>query len=94
MSEGRHMPKYENRLSLGNLLIALQLGAMLVGGGVVYANMTNALSAGETDRKRIDERVQDQEARLRVLEHTVTSSLARIEAQLSVMAATGGEGGR
>jgi cell division protein FtsL len=79
------VPKFENTLSLGNLLIALQLAGMLVALGVVWGNTAGALSAASDDRATIKAQAADQEARIRVLERDVTSGLARIETQLRVL---------
>ena len=79
---GCALPRFENSLSLGNLLIALQLAGMLIGLGVVYGTTAGALTAASEDRQMIKLQAADQEARIRVLERDVTAGLARIEVQL------------
>lgn len=79
------VPKFENTLSLGNLLIALQLAGMLIALGVVWGNTAGALAMAAEDRASIKAQAADQEARIRVLERDVTSGLARIETQLRVL---------
>ena len=79
------VPRFENKLSLGNLLIALQLAAMLVGLGIVWGNTTGALALATEDRAAIKVQAADQEARIRVLERDVTAGLARIETQIRIL---------
>lgn len=67
------MPEIDRRVSLGNLLtIAALLIPALMAWGALQAQSTSQ-----------SEQLQDHEQRIRILENTLTGSLARIDARLS-----------
>lgn len=67
------MPKIENRITLGNIISVI---TMLIAVLAAFITMQNQTSAhGKT--------LDDHEQRVRVLENTLTGSLARIDARLS-----------
>lgn len=67
------MPEIDRRISLGNLLT---VAALLIPGLFAFATVQAATSSHA-------EQLRDHEARIRTIENTVTSGLARIDARLA-----------
>lgn len=70
------MPKVENRITLGNVLIFLQLCVFLIAGGSVW-------SQAQAELKQARDDIQDHETRLRTIEARVLSGLASIDGRLA-----------
>lgn len=69
------MPKVEGRITLGNVLIIVQLLLMIWAASAAYSSLRSAVaSAGET--------VVDHEHRIRSLEQMALDRLGRIEQRL------------
>lgn len=79
------MPKFENTLSLGNILIVIQLVVMLFAVGTVWGTTTGAITAAAEDRAIMKAQTADQEARIRVLEREIAAGLSRIETELRTL---------
>ena len=76
------MPRIENKITIGNVLIIAQLLLMIWAAAVAYTTLTQAVAQAA-------EEVQDHEARLRFLEGKVSEQLSRIDERLKRM-----EGGK
>lgn len=69
------MPEIDKRISLGNII---QIGTFLVVFAIAYARLNAASEAASVD-------LVDHEARIRTLEGTVASTLARIDERLATI---------
>lgn len=69
------MPKIEQRWTLGNIIIIVQLALFGVAGVAGYTTLTNKVEAGVTV-------LTDHEVRIRALENRVMDQLGRIETRL------------
>lgn len=75
-------PKYQPTVSLGNLLIALQLLLIFVGGGAVWGTTAGKMSELQAQTADQETRMRAQDDRLRTLERDISDRLARIETLL------------
>lgn len=66
------MPEIDSRISLGNVIT---LVVLLVTGLLAFSSVQGQTSAH-------GEQIRDHEARIRILENTLTGSLSRIDARL------------
>ena len=67
------MPEIDKRISLGNIVTIV---ALLVPGLLAFASV-------QAQTQNHSERLRDHETRIRIIENTITGSLARIDARLS-----------
>lgn len=69
------MPKVENTITIGNIMIMVQLALMLVGAGMAWSTVTHAVAS-------VEKVEADHEVRIRQLEQRVLDQLGRIEQRL------------
>lgn len=77
-----NLPRYRPTVTLGNLLIALQLLLILVGVGNLWGTTAGKMSGLQAQTADQETRMRAQDDRLRILERDISDRLARIETLL------------